>query len=95
MVGQAAAFADRSQGVGQGPVGGGGVAHRVGAHRLHAPAHPEFGQGVVAVAVEGVAVVPQLHEHVAGADCVDQPVELDGRGPGAVIDQRRGHRPLV
>ena len=74
VVVEVAPVADRGQGVGQAAVGRRGVAHRVGAHRLHSPAHPELGQGVVAVGVQRVAVVPQLHEHVAGAGRADQPV---------------------
>ena len=86
MVVEAAPVTDRGQGVGQSTVGRGGVAHRVGAYRLHAPAHPELGQGVVAVAVQRVAVVPQLHEHVASTGRADQPVQLAGRSPRSMID---------
>ena len=95
VVVEAAPVADCGQGVSQAPVGGRGVAHRVGAHRLHPPAHSELGQGVVAMAVQWVAVVPKLHEHVAGAGRADQLVQLAGRGPRSVLDQRRGHRAAV
>ena len=92
---EAAPVADRGEGIGQAAVAGHGVAHRVGAHRLHSAAHAQLGQSIVAVAVERVAMVPQLHEHVAGAGRADQPVELGGRRSGAVLHQRRGHRTAV
>ena len=44
----------------------------------------EGGERVVAVPVERVAVVPQLHEHAVAAERGDEPVELATCRGGAV-----------
>ena len=61
---------------GQPPARRGGVVDTVGADRLDAGSDGQLGQCVVALAVERVAVIPQLDEDVVAACCFDEPVEL-------------------
>ena len=86
---------DRGQGGGQRPPGRGGVVDVVGGHHVHAPGDGEMGEGVVAGGVERVAVVPELHGHVVGAEGLDEPVELAGGRRGAGGGERGGDRTLA
>ena len=78
-LGQRLSGPHRGQGGGERPPGRGGVVDVVGGHHVQAPGDGQMGEGVVAGGVERVAVVPQLHRHVLGAEGLDQPVELDDR----------------
>ena len=80
---------------GQGEPGRGGVVDVVGGHRRHPPLDGQHGQGVVAGAVERVAVVPQLDGQVLGAEAVDQVVEGPPGGGRPLVGQGRGQRPLA
>ena len=87
--------ADRGERGGKRTLRDGGVVHVVRRDDLD----PGFGRDqrelVVAVTVDGVAVVPQLDEHTVAAECRDQLVErAPGRGR-AVAQQRRGHGALA
>ena len=57
----------------------------VGADRLDASPHRQLGQRVVPLAVERVAVIPQLDEDVVTADGFDEAAELDGCGARPAI----------
>ena len=85
----------RGQGGGQWPPGRGGVMDVVGGRHGQVPGDGEMGEGVVAGGVERVAVVPELHGHVVGAEGLDEPVELAGgrRGPGG--GEGGSHRTLA
>src|SRR5580658_8325160 len=86
---------DGGQGGGERSACRGGVVDVVGGHHVHAPGDSDMGEGVVAGGVERVAVVPELHRHVVGAEGLDEPVELAGRGGGAGGGERGGDRPLA
>ena len=49
--------------------------HVVGGDDVDARGHRHPGQRVVAVPVERIAVVPQLHQHAVAAEAGDEPVE--------------------
>ncbi len=92
---QAAPGPHRGQGGGQWPAGGMVVVDVVGGDDLGAAAVGEGHEGVVAGRVERVAVVPQLHHHVAGTEQGLEPAQL-GRGPGRPVgDQGGGDDPLA
>ena len=55
----------------------------------------QMGEGVVAGRVERVAVVPELHGHVLGAEGLDEPVELAAGRGRAGGGEGGGDRPLA
>ena len=82
---EAAPGAHSGHGSGQSPPRGGGVVDTVGADRLDAGPHRQRSQRVVALAVERVAVVPQLDEDVVTADGFNEAAELGGCGARPAI----------
>ncbi len=72
-----------------------GVVHVVGGDHLHARLDRDLRERVVAVAVDRVAVVPQLDEHPVTAERVDQPGERGASRGRTVALQRGGHTPLA
>ena len=69
--------------------------HVVRGDHLHPGLQRDLHERVVAVAVERIAVVPQLHEHAVAAERVHQLAQRPpGRG-GTVALQRGGHAPLA
>ena len=74
---------------------GGGVVHVVGGDHLDAGARRDRGERVVAVPVERVAVVPQLHEHAVAPERGDEPVERAARRGRDRREQRARHRALA
>ena len=74
---------------------GRGVVHVVGRDHLDTGLQRDLRERVVAVPVERIAVIPQLHEHAVAAERVDQLAQRPlGRG-GTVALQRGGHAPLA
>ncbi len=92
---EAAPGAHRRQRRGEGPVERRGVVHVVGGHHPHPGPDRQLGQGIVAGAVEGVAVVPQLHPHPVAAEALDEAAELARRRRGPLVLERLRHRPLA
>jgi hypothetical protein len=68
--------------------------HVVGGDGEDLPALREPVQRVVALVVVRVTVVGQLHRHVAGAEQVDQPVQLPGGRRHPAGGQRPWHGPF-
>ncbi len=91
---EALAGAHRGQRGGERAAGRGGVVHVVGGEHDDALAHRQLGQGVVAVGVERVAVIPQLDHHPVGPERLDQPAQLPAGAGRAFGCQRRWHRAL-
>ena len=73
---------------GQSPPRRSGVVDAVGADRLDACPHSKLAQRVVALAVERVAVVPQLDEHVPATCRVNEQIELCSRRAWSPGSQR-------
>ena len=90
---EAAPGPHRRQRGGEPAPGGRGVVDVVGGHQRQARLHRQRGQGVVAGRVERVAVVAQLDHHVVGAERVDQPRQLAGRGRRPVARPAPGAPP--
>ena len=65
-----------------------------GDHLTPAP-QGDLDERIVAGAVDGVAVVPDLDGEVLPAECVDQPHELALCGRRTVGHERRGHDALA
>ncbi len=70
------------------------VVHVVGGDHLDTGAQRDLRERVVAVPVEGVAVVPQLDEHTIAAERIDQLVHRALGRAGTVALQRGRHRAL-
>ena len=92
---EAAAGADRRHRGGQRPRRRRGVVDVGGAHDRQVVAGGELGEGVVAMAVERVAVVPQLDRHPVTAEQGDEAAQLAGGGTRPVSHQRGGHGALA
>ena len=90
-----AAGPHRGEGGGERATGRRVVVGVAGGHHLDARPQRQLDQRVVAGRVERVAVVPELDGDVAAPERVGQPGQLVGRGGGALLDQRTGHRPLA
>jgi hypothetical protein len=77
------------------PLSRSGVMHVVGGDHVDGRRCRQFGQRVVAVPVERVAVVPQLDQHAVAAERGNEPVEgAPGRG-GAIVEKRARDRALA
>ena len=73
---------------------GSGVVDVVGGDHVDRGGGRDHRQLVVAVTVDRVAVVPQLHEHAIATERGDELVERAARGRGAVAHERRGTVPF-
>ena len=85
---------DRGQRGGERPLPAGGVVDVVGGDHLHPGPGGEQGEGVVAVTVERVAVIPEFDEHPVPPERVDEPLEGPARRGGPLVEQRARHRAL-
>ena len=72
-----------------------GVVDVVGGDHVDRGSRRNHRQLVVAVTVDWVAVVPQLHEHAIATERGDELIERAARGRRAVAHERRGHRALA
>ena len=89
------AGAYRGEGLGERTASGGGVVHVVRRDDLDPDAHRDLCERVVAVTVERIAVIPQLHEHPIPTEGVDQLGQRSLRGCRTVALQCGGHAALA
>ena len=87
--------AHRGERGGERPLRSGGVVHVVGRDDVDPRLGRDQRELVVAVAVDGVAVVPQLDEHAVTTERRDQVVERAPRRRRPVAQQGRGHGALA
>ncbi len=73
-------------------VGGSGVIDVVRRDALHTDAMGDLHEGVVAVVIDRVAVVPDLDEDAIASESVDEALQFNARRRGAVSHQRAGHQ---
>ena len=85
----------RSERRGQSALRGGCVVDVVGRHALDSLAVGDLDECIVAGGVEGIAVVPQLHQHAVTSERVDQPEQLAASCRRTVGDERCRDRSLA
>jgi hypothetical protein len=85
----------RSQRSGERTARRSGVVHVVGGHDVDPGGHRHPRQGVVAVAIEGIAVIPHLHQHAVATEGGDEPVERGTSRARTVAHQCRGDGALA
>ena len=73
-------------------VGGSGVIDVVRRDALHTDAMGDLHEGVVAVVIERIAVVPYLDEHTIASESVDESLQFNARRRRAVSHQRARHQ---
>ena len=66
-----------------------------GSDQISTGPHRHLGQSIVAGAVEGLAVIPQLHGHMVRTKGTPQSGQLVGCRRRPEVFQRHGHRPLA
>ena len=90
-----AARPDRGQRGGEWALRARRVVDVVGRDDLDPGAGGNLGQGVVAVTVDRIAVIPQLDKDSVTSEPLDEAIQRSARRGGSVSEQRPGHGPLA